>query len=285
MIIDYGAGAGSGKSGTDYPVSQYPVVPIGSKVGGGASGFGGNNISGAMSGGFKSGRPDTVRYPDDFRKKSAGDQSLMSITIDEDDGDEDDDDDVGRNEITPLYRDSPDGGGSKSSSCGVGPSVLTSIAGRGTFSSVDRSAAFKRSNTDDSELERRMARIFHEIKYSLTDSLEEPKGCQSSLEGGVHGLGHAVTVTRAEAETQTMSDQEMFESLMIASPDGRARGGRGESNGGESGTSMSGGTSSATPVDVSDVVRKQRNDDVIMDNINYCEQSDENCLSSSREYD
>ena len=114
------------------------------------------------------------------RKKIPGDQSLMSITIDEDDGDEDEDDD----ETTPLRPENQSAAstampisGTSASGCEDRPPVeharvmnggRPGVAGRGR-------PFLKRNNTDDSEVERRMAKIFHEINYSLTDSLEDSK--------------------------------------------------------------------------------------------------------------
>lgn len=143
-----------------------------------------------------------------YRKKSTGDQSLMSITIDENDGDEDDDDDDDV-ETSPLNpEDAKTTAEHGVSTTADRPGVMGAAGGYGRQSTVTgqalvRSArpSLKRNNTDDSEIERRMAKIFHEINYSLTDSLEETK--YQSHEG----------VTQAEAETQTMSEQEL-ESLL-----------------------------------------------------------------------
>lgn len=146
-----------------------------------------------------------------YRKKSSGDQSLMSITIDENDGDEDDDDDDDVDaETCPLNPEDAKTTSEHGTSTADRPSMTgasgsygygrqSTVTGQGLVRNARPS--LKRNNTDDSEIERRMAKIFHEINYSLTDSLEETK--YQSQEG----------VTQAEAETQTMSEQEV-ESLL-----------------------------------------------------------------------
>ena len=161
-----------------------------------------------MRHGSTAGREPTNTWRDDRpgnngRKKIPGDQSLMSITIDEDDGDEDEDDD----ETTPLRPKNQSAAstavqtfGTSASGCEDRPPIENArivYGGRPGVAERGGRPFLKRNNTDDSEVERRMAKIFHEINYSLTDSLEDSK--YQSQEG----------VTKTEAETQTMTDPEV----------------------------------------------------------------------------
>ena len=78
-----------------------------------------------------------------------------------------------------------------------------------------RRASLKRNNTDDSEVEQRMARIFHEINYSVTDSVDDLAKFNTSHSSAEAPAPPAAasdqsndsgTVSRVEVETQTTGD-------------------------------------------------------------------------------
>ena len=162
---------------------------------------------------------DDYRTLNQFRKRSCGDQSIMSVRIEEGDDDDEKDDDDDDNETTPLTSKEDTTTEEQSSSNNAEPSMLASgsndelkllqllqqqrqgIPGP-VRSLVDRRrASLKRNTTDDSEVERRVARILHEIEYSLTDSVDESK---------IHSHSSGDTlVVKVEAQTQTLSVQEL----------------------------------------------------------------------------
>jgi len=78
-----------------------------------------------------------------------------------------------------------------------------------------RRASLKRNNTDDSEVEQRMARIFHEINYSVTDSVDDLAKFNTSHSSTDAPAPPAAesdhnndsgAVSRVEVETQTTGD-------------------------------------------------------------------------------
>lgn len=183
-----------------------------------------------------------IRYVDDYRtltqlrKRSAGDQSIISIAIDEDDSgeeeegreeesvqaDDDEDDDEEDEDCShertslrmnqPEKKDHPQRHHQQHQQCEATAEELEHLK--------KRRASLKRNNTDDSEVEQRMARIFHEINYSVTDSVDDlakfttshssadapapPADSDHNDDGGA--------VTRVEVETQTMGDDEQVHS-------------------------------------------------------------------------
>ncbi len=70
----------------------------------------------------------------------------------------------------------------------------------------------KRNNTDDSEVERRVARLFKEIEYSVSESVDDSKIHSFSSDFDYFGKQQH-KVEAKEAQTQTMSETEikMFE--------------------------------------------------------------------------
>ena len=78
-----------------------------------------------------------------------------------------------------------------------------------------RRASLKRNLTDDSDVEQRMARIFHEINYSVTDSVDDLTKFTTSHSSAEAPPAPADsehddsgTVSRVEVETQTTGDDE-----------------------------------------------------------------------------
>lgn len=73
-----------------------------------------------------------------------------------------------------------------------------------------RRASLKRNHTDDSEVEQRMARIFHEINYSVTDSVDDLAKFNTSHSSAEAPAPPADSgaVSRVEVETQTTGDDE-----------------------------------------------------------------------------
>lgn len=67
----------------------------------------------------------------------------------------------------------------------------------------------RRNNTDDSEVERRVARIFKEIEYSVSDSVDESKMHSLSSEYDYYPR----KVEAREVETQTMTESELISLL------------------------------------------------------------------------
>lgn len=63
----------------------------------------------------------------------------------------------------------------------------------------------RRNNTDDSEVERRVARLFKEIEYSVSESVDDSKIHSFSSDFDYFGR----KVEAKEAETQTMAEHEM----------------------------------------------------------------------------
>ena len=195
--------------------------------------------------------PDEYRTLNQFRKRSAGDQSIISIRIDEDDGDEenededdeereerqkkeqeDDDDDEDFDESTPLNNNNNNstenptaektttsGTGCDDGRCGAVVLATASGAGfsvGGTCPYANkgpnqrlRALSLKRNNTDDSEVERRVAQIFREIDYSATDSVDESKILS-------HSSGDQIVEPGVEAETQTLTEQELRSFIVVA---------------------------------------------------------------------
>ena len=74
----------------------------------------------------------------------------------------------------------------------------------------------RRNNTDDSEVERRVARLFKEIEYSVSESVDESKVHSFSSEFDYCGR----RVEAKEAQTQTMTETEM-KLLEVTESDGR----------------------------------------------------------------
>ena len=64
----------------------------------------------------------------------------------------------------------------------------------------------KRNNTDDSEVERRVARLFKEIEYSVSESVDDSKIHSFSSDFDYFGKQK---VEAKEAQTQTMSESEI----------------------------------------------------------------------------
>ena len=65
----------------------------------------------------------------------------------------------------------------------------------------------RRNNTDDSEVERRVARLFKEIEYSVTDSVDESKIQSCSSEHEYMYLGRKVEAK--DMEVQTLTEDEL----------------------------------------------------------------------------
>jgi len=78
-----------------------------------------------------------------------------------------------------------------------------------------RRASLKRDNTDDSDVEQRMARIFHEINYSVTDSVDDlakfttsHSSTEAPAPPNESSRNDTGAVSRVEVETQTIGDDE-----------------------------------------------------------------------------
>jgi len=145
-----------------------------------------------------------------YRKRSAGDQSIISVRIDENDGDEEDskgDDDVDNGDVLAKVTGGNIVGGAVEVAC-VPPATTTTETEERTETMLlaMRRASLKRNNTGDSEVESRVAQILHEIEYSATDSVDESKILST------HSSTDAPTV-RVEAQTQTLSEHELEEAV------------------------------------------------------------------------
>ncbi|ELU09997.1 hypothetical protein CAPTEDRAFT_193290 [Capitella teleta] len=178
-----------------------------------------------------------LRYSDEMplptsslRKKSA-DQSILSVRIDEDERELDVD------ETTPLRSAevstatptsvgataAPVGGATaaekpclRNHTSTDSSTVMTASAATETehFCMERRDSRvlrppLKRNNTDDSEVERRVAKLFKEIEFSVSDSVDESK---------INSQEYDSHIRRVEAQTQTMNEaevQRMAESLNI----------------------------------------------------------------------
>ncbi|KAK2161199.1 hypothetical protein LSH36_120g13011 [Paralvinella palmiformis] len=182
-----------------------------------------------------------LRYYDENRKPSAvssyrkkSEASILSLRIEEDDGDDVD-------ENTPLTA-PPEGAEATGTSTGAPPGKpeekaktqrsrvrtdrppltrhnteplrLTGsedeyVGIPSTTSSRRESGTLRpplrRNNTDDSEVERRVARLFKEIEFSVSDSVDESRINSQEYEGS--------SVRRVEAETQTISEDELTAAL------------------------------------------------------------------------
>ena len=159
---------------------------------------------------------DGVRIVESTRKRSADLMSCRSFKIEEDDRE--------------------------------GPPEMerkVSVASEASCRSDRSRPPLRRNNTDDSEVERRVARLFKEIEYSVSESVDESK--LHSISSDID-LYSSRKVESREVQTQTMSETEMKmlaisaelgESSRKSSRDSRD-GGSDEEGGGERG----GGSSS-----------------------------------------
>ena len=79
-------------------------------------------------------------------------------------------------------------------------------AGSGSQKTERFRPPLKRNNTDDSEVERRVARLFKEIEYSVSESVDDSKIHSFSSDFDYFGKQK---VEAKEAQTQTMSEMEI----------------------------------------------------------------------------
>ena len=181
-----------------------------------------------------------IRYVDDYRtltqlrKRSAGDQSIISIAIDEDDSgeeeegreekcvqadddDEDDEDDEdSSNERTSLKVNQTEKKDhqQRHQQCEATADELEKLK--------KRRASLKRNHTDDSDVEQRMERIFHEINYSVTDSVDDLAKFNTSHSSAETAAlppdsdhNNSGAVSRVEVETQTICEDEQVSSSYL----------------------------------------------------------------------
>jgi len=173
-----------------------------------------------------------------FRKRSSAEQSLTSFRIgsnDDDlveeeeeeadfeeqrlDEDEDSKTNSGDRDVTvgPPSTCPADTDIKVSSATAAGKtSAALTATTTGTASKADKKRlSLKRNHTGDSEVERRVAKLLYEIKYSGTDSVDESK-IQSRCSVGETTTATTSTSTsttngalKTEVETQTMTEQEL----------------------------------------------------------------------------
>ena len=165
-----------------------------------------------------------------FRKRSSAEQSLTSFRIGSNDDDlveeeeeEADFEEQRLDEDDDLKTNSGEGGvtagppttgpeqteDATAAASETSPVVTTAVTGSET---EKKRVSMKRNHTDDSEVERRVAKLLYEINYSATDSVDESK-IQSRC--SVRETTTTTTSTsttnsaqKAEVETQTMTEQE-----------------------------------------------------------------------------
>lgn len=180
-----------------------------------------------------------------FRKRSSAEQSLTSFRIGSNDDDlveeeeeEADFEEQAIDEDDELKADSGDGGmvaggpppplagadeaedGASSATAAseilpaITATAAVAVSGSETEKKRGGGVALRRNHTDDSEVERRVAKLLYDINFSGTDSVDESK-IQSRC-----SVGETTTTTsnststtngvlRAEMETQTMTEQEL----------------------------------------------------------------------------
>ena len=119
---------------------------------------------------------DGVRIVESTRKRSADLVSCRSLKIDEDD------------------REQP-----------VETERKVSVVSEASNRSDRPRPPLRRNNTDDSEVERRVARLFKEIEYSVSESVDESKLHSISSDIDLYSR----RVESREVQTQTMSESEM----------------------------------------------------------------------------
>ena len=167
-----------------------------------------------------------IRYVDDYRtltelrKRSAGDQSIISIRIDEDDSGEEEE---GREECIQVDDDDDDEE-EEEDCCDERVPLKTEQQKHredGMTGQEDpleqlkrRRASLKRNHVDESDVERRMERLFHEIDFSV-DSVEDSSkfitttshsSGETAAPPGDCSQNDSGAVLRVEVETQTTAD-------------------------------------------------------------------------------
>lgn len=93
--------------------------------------------------------------------------------------------------------------------------VVIATAAASAPDTEKRRLSLKRNHTDDSDVERRVAKLLYEINYSATDSVDESKIFSQCSVGETTTATTSTStsttngVLKSEVETQTMTDQEL----------------------------------------------------------------------------
>lgn len=171
-----------------------------------------------------------------FRKRSSAEQSLTSFRIGSNDDDlveeeeeeadfeeqridEDEDEDSKANcdaTVGPQPTGPDEAKDAVSSATAASKtSPVTATAATSAPDTEKRRLSLKRNHTDDSEVERRVAKLLYEINYSATDSVDESKILSrcSVAETTTATTSTSTSTTngvlKSEVETQTMTEQEL----------------------------------------------------------------------------
>ena len=172
-----------------------------------------------------------------FRKRSSAEQSLTSFRIGSNDDDlveeeeeevdfeeeridEDEDEDSKTNcDATvgppPTGPDKAEDVVLSATAASKTSPVATATTTAGAPDSEKRRLSLKRNHTDDSEVERRVAKLLYEINYSATDSVDESKILSQCSVGETTTATTSTStsttngVLKSEVETQTMTEHEL----------------------------------------------------------------------------